>query len=158
MSVNDLWAEWMFISAVRLIPFILAISNASQELYRNNAFLTQRQAASLFLHCFSFTPLHAPSFGHLVGGSEERRFALSFSRSVLFSPLVSEHSCWWDGIPGLCLRSGRAQRCLMMGYMNSITSFFYERNLKWVITCCYNLRTQLLMEIGLHIPVHISTL
>lgn len=102
-------------SAIRLIPLIPVISDARQEPYCNNAFLTRGQAASLFLLCFSFTPLHVPSFGHLAGGSEEKGFTLSFPRSVLFSPLVSEHSCWWDGIPGLCLRSGRAQKCLMMG-------------------------------------------
>ncbi len=129
--------------AVRLIPVIPVISNASQEPCRYNAF-SHAQTSGLLL-CPSIPSLllfHA-LFAWQEG--QKKEFTLSFSRSFPFLPLVPEHSCRWDNIPGLCSGSGRALRCLMMGLaLQHLLSFMrdVEREMKCAIMCCYNLRTQ----------------
>ncbi len=153
MGLNELLATYVLLCrAVSLIPVIPVISNASQEPCRYNAFLTRRQAAfcsaSRFLLSFYFTP---SLLGRRVWRKEIHTFILSF---FSFTPFVPEHSCRWDSIPGLCLGSGRALRCLMMGLARQHLSFLLwetgRGNLKCAIMCCYNLTTQFLKEIGLH--------
>ncbi len=154
MGLNELWAVCMFFYVERFVSFrsFLWLAMLARSRVATMRF-SRADKRSFALPLDSFSPFISRSLC-LAGGSEERRFTLSFSRSFPFLPLVPEHSCRWDNIPGLCSGSGRALRCLMMGLALQHLSFLlwetWRGNLKCAIMCCYNLRTQFLKGIGLH--------